>query len=46
MELLFFGGLGLMAAAAVTGIVMAIVFRITGKHLGAQLEKEYGKRRN
>lgn len=41
-EVLFYGGLGIMAAAVVLGAVAVVFFRITGKRIRRRLEKEYG----
>ncbi len=45
MELLFYGGIVIMAAAALGGVVALFVLRLSGKRLNARLEKEYGKKR-
>ncbi len=45
-ELLFYGGIGVMAAAALLGVVAVVGFRISGRRLRARLEKEFGKRRH
>ena len=45
-ELLFYGGISLMAAAALVGAIAAIVLRSSGKRLRARLEEEFGKRRH
>lgn len=45
-ELLFYGGIGVMAAAALLGVVAFVGFRISGKRLRVRLEKEFGKRRH
>jgi len=46
VELLFYGGIAAMAAAAVGGAAALIVLRLWGKRLNARLEKEYGKKRH
>lgn len=45
-ELLFYGGIALMVAAAALAILALIVFRISGCRLRKKLEQEYGKRRH
>ena len=45
-ELLFYGGIGLMAAAALGGVISAVVLRLGGRRLRARLEEEFGKRRH
>lgn len=45
-ELLFYGGIGVMAAAGVLGIVSVIVFTLTGRTLRTRLDQEYGKMRS
>lgn len=42
-ELLFYGGLACMAAAAVTGAACIVIFIATGRRLKRKLEEEYGK---
>lgn len=42
-EQLFWGGIVLMAAAAILTVVWLTVFFITGKNLKKRLEQEYGK---
>jgi len=44
-ELIFYGGIVVMAAACVLAVVCAIIFTITGKRLKERLEQEYGKPR-
>ncbi len=44
-ELLFRGGVAVMAAAGVLGIVSVVVFTLTGRTLRAKLDQEYGKMR-
>ncbi len=44
-ELLFYGGIFAMGAAAILAVVAIVVFRTSGKLLNSQLEKEFGKRR-
>jgi len=45
-ETLFRLGVAIMAAAAVGGIVAAVVLRLSGKHLKEQLNAEFGKKHN
>ena len=45
-ERLLYGGIGLMAASVLGGLIAAVVLRISGKRLRARLEKEFGKRRH
>ena len=45
-ELLFYGGIALMALAAAAAVVAAVVLRLSGSRLGARLEQEYGKKRH
>lgn len=45
-ELLFYGGISVMATAVILGIGSAVVLRITGKRLRRRLENEYGKKRH
>lgn len=45
-ELLFYGGIAVMAAAVVLGAGSAVVLHITGKRLRNRLESEYGKKRH
>lgn len=40
---LFYGGLGIMAAAAIAMVVCAVIFTVTGRKLKRKLEQEYGK---
>lgn len=42
-ELLLYGGIVCMAAAAVLGVVAAVVITVTGRKLRRKLEQEYGK---
>ena len=42
-EWLFYGGIGMMAAAAVMALISVLVFSVTGKKLKQKLEQEYGK---
>ena len=41
-----YGGIALMAAAAVLGIVSLLVLRISKKRLNARLEAEFGGKRH
>lgn len=40
------GGIALMVAAVVLGIVFFLVLHISKKHLYIRLEEEFGKKRN
>lgn len=42
-EMLFYGGLAVMAAAVVLAVLCAAVFAWTGRKLKKKLEQEYGK---
>ena len=42
-EWLFWGGIGVMAAAAVLSVACIIIFTFTGHRLKKKLEQEYGK---
>ncbi len=42
-ELLFYCGIGIMILAAIAGAVSVIVFRVTGKRIKKNLEREYGR---
>lgn len=42
-ELLFYGGLAVMAAAAAAMVICAVIFAVTGRKLKRRLEQEYGK---
>ena len=44
--ILLYGGIALMAAAAVLGIVSLVVLHISKKRLNARLEAEFGERRH
>lgn len=41
-DLLFFGGIGLAAAAAVIGIICLVYFKIKKMKLESQFDEEYG----
>lgn len=45
-ELLFYGGIALMIAAAVLCVFAVVIFTISGRRLRKKLEQEYGKRRH
>lgn len=45
-ELLLYGGISLMVAAVLSGIVAAVIFSIAGKRLKTRLEREFGKKRH
>lgn len=42
-ELLLYGGIAVMAAAALAAVLGAVVFRVTGKKLKKKLTEEYGE---
>lgn len=42
-ELLFGGGIALMALASLLGLICTIVFCVTGHRLKNKLKEEYGK---
>jgi len=42
-EALFYGGIGIMAVAAVLALVCLVVFLLTGKRIKRKLEQEYGR---
>lgn len=42
-ELFLYGGIAMMAAAAVAAIVFGTVFVVKGRKLKEKLEEEYGK---
>ena len=42
-EWLFWGGIGVMAGAAVMTILCIVIFSLTGHRLKKKLEQEYGK---
>ncbi len=42
-QMLFWGGIGVMAGAAVLAVICLVVFIITGQRLKKKLEEEYGK---
>lgn len=42
-ELLFYGGIVLMIAAAFIALLCIVIFVLSGKKLKLQLEREYGK---
>lgn len=42
-EMLFYGGIILMAAAAVIAMVCTVIFVCTGQRIKRQMEQEYGK---
>lgn len=44
--ILLYGGIALMAAAAVLGIVSLLVLHISKKRLNARLEAEFGGKRH
>ena len=44
-ELLFYGGVAVMALAALGGVTATIVFTLSGRRLRRKLEQEFGKKR-
>ena len=42
-ELLFYGGILIMAIAVIVMIISLIIFHITGRRIKKRLEEEYGK---
>lgn len=42
-ELLFYGGLAAMGAAAAGALLCIVIFRVSGRKLKKKLEQEYGK---
>lgn len=44
-ELLFYGGIVIMAAVVMIAIAACAILSITGRRLRARLEREYGKKR-
>lgn len=42
-ELLFYGGIAVMAAAAVAVILSLAIFSVSGRSIRRRLEQEYGK---
>jgi len=44
-EIIFYGGIMIMAAASALAVICAVLFTITGKRLKKRLEQEYGKPR-
>lgn len=44
-ELLFAGGIAVMAASAVGILSALVIFRLTGRRIRRKLEQEYGKAR-
>lgn len=44
-ELLFYGGIGIMATAAAAALPCIIIFRHKGKKLKEKLKQEYGELR-
>lgn len=43
-ECLLYGGIAIMAAAAIAAIACIIIFRITGRKIKRTLEREYGSK--
>ncbi len=42
-EWLFWGGIGIMALSALSGVFCLVLFLITGRILKRKLEEDYGK---
>lgn len=42
-EWLFWGGIGIMALSALSGVFFLVLFLITGRILKKKLEEDYGK---
>lgn len=42
-EILLYGGIFCMGAAAVLGVVAGVIFTVTGRKLRKKLEQEYGE---
>lgn len=42
-EWFFYGGIAVMAAAAVLAVLCIVIFTCTGRRLNRKLEQEYGK---
>ncbi len=42
-ELLFYGGIAVMAAAAVAAVLCIVIFSVSGRSIRRRLEQEYGK---
>lgn len=45
-ELLFYGGIALMALSAAAAVAAVAILRLSRKRLSARLEREYGKKRH
>ncbi len=45
-QVLFYLGIALMGTATVGAVAGAVILSVSGKRLKAQLEKEFGKKRN
>lgn len=45
-EMLFYGGIAVMALAAVGAVIAAAGFSISGRRLRKKLEEEFGKRQD
>lgn len=45
-ELLFYGGIALMAGSVIIGAVVLVILRVSGKRLRMRLEAEYGEKRH
>ncbi len=42
-EMLFYGGIAVMASAGILAVLSMIIFTLTGKKLRRKLEQEYGE---
>lgn len=42
-ELLFYGGIAVMAGAVAAALLCAVLFAVTGRRLKRKLEEEYGR---
>lgn len=45
-EMLFYGGVALMALAAAASVIALVVFSVSSRRLQKKLEEEYGKRKD
>lgn len=45
-EMLFYGGIVVMAVAAVGAVVAGVILGLSGKRLKAKQEEEFGKKRH
>lgn len=42
-QLLLYGGIGLIAAAAVAAVACIVIFVVTGKKIRGKLQQDYGE---